>query len=842
MMLELVVLFEVTAIFRAKLVTLHDDHNDHNNDTTGSAQTVFIPNKTKGSCVQKVAVYVPRIRFIILVNRNQNHIKRQQKKPKPHKARPTRRSVPKTRPIRTTTPLTTTKKITTTTQPPRPPTVYEKKYEEFEKRLQENVDVCQDFYAFACNTFVANNPPRNPTDDFSAFAELQRQTAKEQMKLVMEDNTQTTSTAVGKMRTFRTNCVDEQTIERLRTTNLIADIIVCYRSLKTLTINFRMLEVVECSMATNGGTWKESSFDLTKMLIDTTKKTGRHSFFDIGLHYDSNDDRYFALFTIASLILQDPQLYDNNNDLQTLEDFVLDIMRWFIHDIYVSFTQQIFSIVAQDMESTRTNNEMKRDVKEVLDLERDIAEIMRENDLKDPRKMEDSEDKVDKKTYDEMTSSLTSIKFDDYMQQSVLIADDVKTTLKNNPNVYVRTQKVFTALDLYLANIDSYKLANYLVIRLVIQNIRFLDLRFVTARNRFKDRLDNAAPRATRKEMCFDLIVDTFRLVTDHLFMQQIDIREARTFTGKMLDEVRQKTKQLIEKETWMDTQTKTTAIQKLQKLNVIIGSVPEAMAQTETDKHYEKVDLKADDLPMGMLVKMRKHAVNDQLMRIVNPLASKQNREMRATSVRPLHYDNANAVFLGAAMFRSPVYANSSLSASINYGALGSLSAAEFLRGFDAHGSLFNELGERNDWWSPKTRNDFEGKAKCMDDEVKAQIPRTLVTKVKDRSVLFDNVANHGGLRTAFSAYQQHLNGRNEKHVPGYKRYTNEQSFFISYAALQCSSQHQNVKDDNLMSEGHLADKFRVNYALSQFDEFARVFNCKVGSPMNPKQRCSVW
>lgn len=39
-----------------------------------------------------------------------------------------------------------------------------------------------------------------------------------------------------------------------------------------------------------------------------------------------------------------------------------------------------------------------------------------------------------------------------------------------------------------------------------------------------------------------------------------------------------------------------------------------------------------------------------------------------------------------------------------------------------------------------------------------------------------------------------------------------------------------------------HPPDMYRVNVVVGNTPQFAEAFNCKDGSKMNPKQRCSVW
>ncbi len=44
------------------------------------------------------------------------------------------------------------------------------------------------------------------------------------------------------------------------------------------------------------------------------------------------------------------------------------------------------------------------------------------------------------------------------------------------------------------------------------------------------------------------------------------------------------------------------------------------------------------------------------------------------------------------------------------------------------------------------------------------------------------------------------------------------------------------------LRTDPHSPNRWRSNGQLRGFDEFAKAFKCKAGTPMNPKERCNVW
>jgi predicted metalloendopeptidase len=60
--------------------------------------------------------------------------------------------------------------------------------------------------------------------------------------------------------------------------------------------------------------------------------------------------------------------------------------------------------------------------------------------------------------------------------------------------------------------------------------------------------------------------------------------------------------------------------------------------------------------------------------------------------------------------------------------------------------------------------------------------------------------------------------------------------------AQLNCSRLTPEEATRALAWETHAPPKARVNVTLSNFDGFARAFQCEPGAPMAPRDRCVLW
>lgn len=104
------------------------------------------------------------------------------------------------------------------------------------------------------------------------------------------------------------------------------------------------------------------------------------------------------------------------------------------------------------------------------------------------------------------------------------------------------------------------------------------------------------------------------------------------------------------------------------------------------------------------------------------------------------------------------------------------------------------------------------------------------------------ENIADNGGAIGAYYAYENWVqrNGP-EGFLPGLK-YTQKQLFWISFAQSGSSISKESFIRDQIITDDHAPDEFRINGVVSNFDQFANDFNCPMGSRMNPTNKCRVW
>ena len=285
----------------------------------------------------------------------------------------------------------------------------------------------------------------------------------------------------------------------------------------------------------------------------------------------------------------------------------------------------------------------------------------------------------------------------------------------------------------------------------------------------------------------------------------------------------------------WMTQETKVKALEKLRLLNKNKIGYPDAW------RDYSKVTVSRTDY-LGN----NRRANRDDVRRDYEELGKPVDRTrwgMTPPTVNAYYSSQLAEIVFPAGILQPPFF-DRSADEAVNFGGIGAVIGHELTHGFDDQGRKFDGKGNLTDWWTEADGKAFEQRASCVADQYSKYSP------VKDpktgepvflngRLTLGENIGDNGGVRIAFMALMNTLEGKPRTVVSGF---TPEQRFFLGFAQVWC----QNVTDaeslQRIVTDPHSAGAFRTNGTVSNMPEFAKAFGCKPGSPMAPENRCRVW
>ncbi|KAL9545505.1 hypothetical protein MBANPS3_007114 [Mucor bainieri] len=186
-----------------------------------------------------------------------------------------------------------------------------------------------------------------------------------------------------------------------------------------------------------------------------------------------------------------------------------------------------------------------------------------------------------------------------------------------------------------------------------------------------------------------------------------------------------------------------------------------------------------------------------------------------------------------------------------LNYGGMGSIIGHELTHALDNTGRLYNSSGYKEDWWTSFSNQAFHERSQCFIDQYNKDyiVNRSTGEKIQidGENTLGENIADSGGLSIALTAYREFIAKLNQAEplLPGLENLTQEKLFFIGYSIPRCEYYDNKLTGYDPKDE-HPPWAIRVKNSLINSAEFAKVFNCPVGSPMNPhksdEDRCVIW
>ncbi|MGN6032653.1 MAG: M13 family metallopeptidase [Thermomicrobiales bacterium] len=280
----------------------------------------------------------------------------------------------------------------------------------------------------------------------------------------------------------------------------------------------------------------------------------------------------------------------------------------------------------------------------------------------------------------------------------------------------------------------------------------------------------------------------------------------------------------------WMTDATRVKALEKLDLMTVKVG-------YPETWRSYADVTL-ADDLVTTINNASIASAKAD-FAKIGQPV----DRTAWASPVFTINaYYNpqANEIVFPAAILQPPFF-DPLADAASNLGAIGSIIGHEITHGFDFTGSQFDGYGNVSSWWTDEDRAAFIG----LNMQVIEQFGAIEVLPglfVNGQMTVTENVADLGGLQTAFDALTLHLDKTGQ--TAPIDDFTPQQRFFIAAASLYRSIDADEYLALVVQSDNHTPGRIRSVQALRNMDSFFEAFAIKEHQAMYllNDQRVVIW
>ncbi|XP_034972039.1 phosphate-regulating neutral endopeptidase PHEX isoform X2 [Zootoca vivipara] len=681
-------------------------------------------------------------------------------------------------------------------------------------KLNTSVDPCDDFFRFACEGWIQNNPIPEDSSNYGIYPWL-RHNVDLKLKALLEKplSKRRDSEAVQKAKILYSSCMNENKIEKADAKPLLS-------MLKHSPFRWPVLE----SNIGPDGLWSERKFSMLQTLATLRGQYSSSVFIRMYVASDDkNSNEHIIKLDQASLSLSAREDYlENTTEAKSYREALFQFM--------------VDTAVLLGANASRA----ELDMKSVLKLEVKIAEIMI------PHENRTSESMYNKMNISELRTLIPQFDWLGYIKK--VIDTKLYPELKDidaSENVIVRVPQYFKDLFRILESERKKTIANYLVWRMVYSRIFNLSRRFQYRWLEFSRVIQGTTSLLPQWDKCVNFVESALPYVAGRMFVDLHFQEDKRDMMAELTEGIRWAFMDMLENEnTWMDLGTKRKAIEKAKAVLAKVGYPEFIMNDTYISEGIKTMKFLETDY-FGNVLQTRKQAAQSDFYWLRKEVP-KTEWFTSPTTVNAFYSSSTNQIRFPAGELQKPFFWGKEYPRSLSYGAIGVIVGHEFTHGFDNNGRKYDKNGNLDPWWSLDSEEQFKEKTKCMVNQYNSYYWKKAGLNVKGKRTLAENIADNGGLREAFRAYRKWIKekrqGEEEALLPGID-FTHNQLFFLSYAHVRCNAFRPEGAREQIYTGAHSPPQFRVIGAMSNFEEFQKAFNCPETTTMNRGgDSCRVW
>jgi len=401
----------------------------------------------------------------------------------------------------------------------------------------------------------------------------------------------------------------------------------------------------------------------------------------------------------------------------------------------------------------------------------------------------------------------------------------------DNPgDVNVGQPPFFQEVDKMIVEVPVSDWKSYLRWRVISGSANQLSSAFVNENFRFNGMILTGAKELQPRWKRINQLINSFLgEIIGQLYVERAFPPSAKARAKEMVNNLLASMKEHIQTREWMDEETRAAALKKLSTFGVKIGYPDKwrdySSLLIDRSSHFENVRRAAE------------FNFRYNISRIGKPV-DKAEWGFTTPTVNASYSPTRNEITFPAGILQPPFF-DPEADDAVNYGGMGAVIGHEISHGFDDQGSKFDADGNLKNWWTEKTRRQFEERTGLIVRQFDGYIAIDSL-HVNGKLTLGENIGDLGGLSIAYTALQNALKGKPKTRIDGF---TPEQRFFLAWAQIWRRNSTPEALRLQVRTDPHSPARFRTNGPLSNLKEFYDAFGCAEGAMVRAMaERAVVW
>ncbi len=291
---------------------------------------------------------------------------------------------------------------------------------------------------------------------------------------------------------------------------------------------------------------------------------------------------------------------------------------------------------------------------------------------------------------------------------------------------------------------------------------------------------------------------------------------ESKAKMVQLIADLRAAMRNRIQNLEWMSAETKTKALEKLDKFGVKVG-------YPDKWRDYSALKVDPNDL-YGNAERSGKFGWARIIGRLGKPV-DKAEWGMTPQTVNAYYNPNGNEIVFPAAILQPPFF-DPAADAAVNYGGIGGVIGHEMGHGFDDQGRKSDGDGVLSDWWTAEDAAKFKVQTTRLGKQYDAFeiLPGV---HVQGDLTMGENIGDLNGSTIAIDAYHAYLKGQPAPVIDGF---TGDQRVYLGWAQVWREKARDDYYKNLVTTNPHAPSPFRALGPLRNEDPWYAAFDVKPG------------